>query len=233
MKRKSFSIGLKILILLAVGFGLALNFINAESDGYSSAASRLLYFTNLSNIWVALSALLFIALEVKGVCEKETRGYEWAYVIKLATTVSITLTAVIFCAVLAPGADNADYNAWTLGSVVVHTIVPGLAIVDFLLDGGSFRFKRKHNLLSLAPPLAYFVFCIVLYVFKVDFGRGDNFPYFFLNFGSPAGIFGFSEEFPYRIGTFYWVVFISVMVYLTSLLYSYINNLKLKKSKKK
>ena len=231
MKSVRVSITIKLLTVIAAIFGILLNLINAELDGYSSPASRLLYFTNLSNIWVLLAAILFLFFDFKELRCGESFRKGWAYIIKLATTVSITLTGVIFCAVLAPGADNADYNAWTLGSVVVHAIVPILAIVDFLIDGGSFTFKKKHNLVSLVPPLCDFVFCIILYVLNVDFGRGDNFPYFFLNFGSPAGIFGFSDEFPYRIGTFYWVVFISLIVYLTSLLFSYIHNLKLKKRK--
>jgi hypothetical protein len=101
--------------------------------------------------------------------------------------------------------------------------------LDFFVDGGEVVFEKKHNVLSLAPPLSYFIFCVVLYLLNVDFGRGDNFPYFFLNFGSPAGIFGFSDEFPYRIGSFYWVVFISALVYSTSVLYSWLHNLKMKK----
>jgi len=225
------SIGLKALTLASVAVGLILNFVNAEADGYSSAASRLLYFTNLSNIWVGAVAILFLALEIKRLRTGADCFGKWAYVVKLATTVSITLTCIIFCVVLAPNAGNADYKPWTLGSVFVHTIVPGLAIIDFLLDGGKIKFMKRDSLASLAPPLCYFVFCIVLYICNVDFGRGDNFPYFFLNFGSPAGIFGFSDEMPYVVGTFYWAALISLMVYLTSLLYSYIHNLKIKKKK--
>ena len=169
-------------------------------------------------------SLLFIALEIKALNGgRDLRGNR-LYILKLTSAVSITLTAVIFCAVLAPGAGNADYNAWTFGSVIVHTVVPFLSIVDFFIDGGDFRFDKKHNFISLLPPLYYFVFCVILYFGNVDFGRGDNFPYFFLNFGSPAGIFGFSEEFPYRIGSFYWVVFIVALVYSISLLYSFLHN---------
>ena len=232
MKRSLYcSLILKFIIIICVILGLVFNFAAAELDGYSSAASRLLYFTNLSNIWVGAITVLFMVFEISILRGGRDRRGEWAYVFKLATTVSITLTCIIFCAVLAPNA-GADYRPWTVGSILVHAVVPGLAIIDFFLDGGEIPFKKRGSLASLVPPFAYFVFCIILYVCNVDFGRGDNFPYFFLNFGSPAGIFGFSDEFPYRIGTFYWVVFISVMVYLTSLLYSYVHNLKIKRKKK-
>lgn len=229
MKKTYFSIANKFLILIFAFIGILINLINAEADGYSSAASRLLYFTNLSNIFVFAVSLLFIVFEIKSLRGNEHLPPKRLYSVKLAATVSITLTAVIFCAVLAPGASNANYNAWTFGSIIVHTVVPFFAILDFFVDGGELVFEKKHNVLSLAPPLSYFIFCVVLYLLNVDFGRGDNFPYFFLNFGSPAGIFGFSDEFPYRIGSFYWVVFISALVYSTSVLYSWLHNLKMKK----
>ena len=228
-KTACLSIGLKLVTVVAVVLGLVLNFVNAEADGYSSASARLLYFTNLSNIWVGAVAVLFLVLEIKRLRTGIDKHGTWSYLLKLATTVSITLTCVVFCAILAPNADNANYDAWTAGSIIVHAIVPGLAIMDFVLDDGDIPFKKRHNLVSLIPPLCYFVFCIVLYLCNVDFGRGDNFPYFFLNFGSPAGIFGFSDEFPYRIGTFYWIVLISLIVYSTSLLYSFVHNLKIKR----
>lgn len=231
-KTKYVSIGLKLLIVAFSLAGLIFNFANAELDGYSSAASRLLYFTNQSNIWVASLAGFFIVAEIIEIKCGKSISREWICILKLAFTVSITLTGVFFCFILAPGAQEADYRAWTIGSVLVHAVVPTLAIADFFIATPPVLYKRKHNLISLIPPLYYFVFCVVLYLLKVDFGRGDPFPYFFLNFGSPAGIFGFSDEFPYKIGTFYWVIFISGAVYLTSLLYAFLNNLKLKYKKR-
>jgi hypothetical protein len=229
MKKTYISLITKSLIIIFAVLGLIVNLVNAEVDGYSSAASRLLYFTNLSNIFVLVVAMTFLFLEIKRLKGgADLRGARM-YLTKLVSVVSITLTGVIFCAVLAPGASNADYNAWTFGNIIVHTVVPFLAILDFFIDSGNIKLNKKHNLFSLAPPLIYFLLCIALYLLNVDFGRGDNFPYFFLNFGSPAGIFGFSEEFPYRIGTFYWVAFISAFVYSISLLYSFLHNLKIKK----
>ena len=228
MKKTVFSVGIKILTVIFAILGILINLINAERDGYSSAASRLLYFTNLSNIFVLFVEILFLAFEIKALLGKRDCRTEKMYLLKLTSTVSITLTAIIFCVVLAPGAGNADYNAWTLGSVIVHTVVPMLAVADFFVDGGALAFRRKHVFLTLIPPLFYLGFCVILYLFNVDFGRGDNFPYFFLNFGSPAGIFGFSDEFPYRIGSFYWVIFISVLVYSIAIFYSSIHNKKRK-----
>lgn len=232
MKKTYLSLTVKILTVISAIIGLALNFASAKADGYSSAASRLLYFTNLSNILVAAVALVFIVIEIKKLRTGADLSTQRLYLIKLASTVSITLTCFIFCAILAPGSENANYNAWTVGSIFVHTIVPGFAILDFILDSGDEAFKKTHNLISLIPPFVYFGVCVILYVCKVDFGRGDNFPYFFLNFGSPAGIFGTSTVMPYRIGSFYWVIFISLIVYLISLTYSLIHNSNIKRKEK-
>lgn len=222
LKRNSF-LALKILIALFVIAGLILNFVYAKEDGYSSASARLLYFTNQSNIWIGAMALLFVSLEIFERRKGKSVSWRWLYPMKLAFVVSITLTGVVFCALLAPHAGE-DYRAWTVGSVFVHAVVPALSIIDFLFDTSSFRYEKKHNFFSLIPPFYYFLFSLVLYLCNVDFGRGDPFPYFFLNFGSPAGIFGFSDVFPYKMGSFYWVVLLSLFVFSVSLLYSFLYN---------
>lgn len=222
-KAKNISLGLKLLIFLTASAGLFLNLLFARLDGYSSPSSRLLYFTNQSNIWVAAVALMMVIFEIKERKSGKKFNTGTVFGIKLAATVSITLTCVFYCAFLAPRA-GADYRPWTAGSILVHAIVPGLAIIDFFLEPTAHRFKKRHNLLSLVPPFYYLVFSAVLYFIGVDFGRGDNFPYFFLNFGSPAGFFGFSDIFPYKMGSFYWIVILTIAVYSTSVLYTFVYN---------
>ena len=101
MKKTYISLITKSLIIIFAVLGLIVNLVNAELDGYSSAASRLLYFTNLSNIFVLAVAITFLALEVKRLSGgADLRGARM-YLTKLVSVVSITLTGVIFCAVLA------------------------------------------------------------------------------------------------------------------------------------
>ena len=222
-KVRYISLGVKFLIVAAAALGIIFNFLHAEMDGYSSGAVRLLYFTNQSNIWVAAVALVMAIFEIKAAEGGRNFNTGAMYAVKLAVTVSMTLTGVLFCFILAPAAGS-DYRAWSVGSVLVHAVVPILAVIDFFLDSSHMHFKWRHNLYSLIPPLYYLVLCAILYTLEVDFGRGDNFPYFFLNFGSPAGFFGFSDIFPYKIGTFYWLLIISVAVFATSVLYAFVYN---------
>ena len=57
------------------------------------------------------------------------------------------------------------------------------------------------------------------YALNWDFGGGNNYPYFFLNWDSPAGAFGFSSEMPYFMGCFYWIVVMIAFISLLSLGY--------------
>ncbi len=217
--RKKISFILKIAVVVLSLIGIVLNFICAEADGYSHWSKRLLYFTNQSNIWIAAVAVALLLLSFVKQWRDKTRAKEILYVLKYIFTISITLTGFIFCAVLAPGAKNADYNAWTAASIIAHVIVPVLSILDFFIDGYRVNLKRRHIFLCLLPPFLYLAFASILGIAGVDFGRGDTFPYFFLNYNSPAGVFGTSDVMPYKIGSFYWIVFMLGIILGISALY--------------
>ena len=225
--RKGLSLSLKVSVVIISLVGVVWSFFNATEDGYSHWAKRLLYFTSESNIWIAIvfAALIFVQIYEKK--RNPSNMKDVLYLIRYIFTISITLTGLIFCVVLAPGADNADYNAWTMASVMTHVIVPILSIADFFVDDYRITLKRRHIFYTAIPPLAYLIFSSILGLSGVDFGRGDNFPYFFLNFNSPAGLFGTSDVMPYRIGSFYWIVFMLGIILGFGALYK-----KLYKSKK-
>ena len=150
---------------------------------------------------------------------ERARLKNFLYILKYVFTVSITLTGFIFCVVLAPGAANDNYNAWSGSSIMTHVLVPVLTIVDFFLDPYRASLKKRHIFLTAVPPFIYSVFATVLVLMKVDFGRGDAFPYFFFNYYSPAGFFGFSDEMPYILGSFYWIIFMFLLIVGTGALY--------------
>ena len=60
--RKIFSIINKFLIVFTSLGGVLLNLIFYKQDGYSSWGKRLLYFTNLSNIWIGITCLVLAIL---------------------------------------------------------------------------------------------------------------------------------------------------------------------------
>lgn len=218
-KREKISFSLKFVTSASALVGVLWSFFNATADGYSHWSKRLLYFTSQSNLWIALTFIMIIVVGRSKGLSGNTRVKNFLYLLKYIFTVSITLTGFIFCAVLAPGAGNADYNAWTVSSILTHVIVPLFSVADFFVDTYRVKLLRRHSLLSLVPPFLYAVFASILCIIKVDFGRGEPFPYFFFNYYSPAGVFGTSDVMPYRIGSFYWIVFMFFVVLGVGALY--------------
>jgi hypothetical protein len=149
--RKKISLVLKICVILGAFVGIFFGFLSADADGYSHWSKRLLYFTAQSNVWIALT---YAAIIWKDYLSK-SKNAVWKdrlYVLKYIFTVSITLTGFIFCAVLAPGAEKGNYNAWTLTNVITHAVVPLVSVVDFFVDKYRVCISKKHAICSVIPP---------------------------------------------------------------------------------
>lgn len=214
---KNASLISKILKYLTPAFslsGVLLSLFFAQKDGYSHWSRRLLYFTAQSNIWISVTFLL-IAFLPASKKEKRSRWLETyknrIYLCKYVFTVSITITGLVFCLLLAPFSDE-NYRPWTLSNFLTHVVTPVLAVLDFILDKYPIRLTSKHVFASVLPPLFYLIFAAILSFLHTDFGRGVSYPYFFLNYRSPAGFFGFSNERPFLAGSFYWIVLLTLIV---------------------
>ena len=211
-------IGLPILLNLLIfalsvtGFFLSCYF--AKRDGYSHWLTRLLYFTQLSNLWIGITSLVFAVMLMRGRATEGQRRTVSAF--KYIFTVSITVTGIVFCSVLAP---FADFNVWTFASILTHVAVPLLSIFDFFTDRQISRIDKAFVPLTLIPTFLYFLFTGILCLLRVDFGRGDPYPYFFMDFYSEVGLFGFIAKWPPKIGSFYWFVFFLILIYLLGVSY--------------
>lgn len=209
--RKKCSVILKALVVVISMLGIVLNLIFYANDGYSFWYKRLLYFTTQSNLWIGITFLLYFILRLIEKKKGKALIGRWYYLMKYSFTVSIALTGFIFCFGLAPFAED-GYHPWTIYSLMVHVFVPALSIADFFVEESGVTFKRKEIAYSLIPPVYYLVFTIVVYLLGFDFGRGFNYPYFFLDFNSPAGFFGLAEAERPILGTAYWLVIMLMIV---------------------
>ncbi len=213
-KSNKISFLLKILTAFCSVGGVSISLINAKKDGISHWSKRLLYFTAQSNIWIGLTVLLIIF----GILLKfSPKVMEKLYILKYIFTVSITVTAIVFFFFLAPFADK-SYHIWTFSGFLTHLFSPLFAITDYFIDKNKIAFNKKSVLYSIIPPLIYVLGCFLLTSLNVDFGRGENFPYFFMNILSPAGFFGFSNR-PPILGSFYWITVLSLITLLLGLFY--------------
>lgn len=206
---KILSVLLKVTVVVGAIVGVVLSHYNAR--GFMGGNSTFLFFTIQSNLWIAILDLVALAMMARGGVSRR-----WYSLAQLIFTVSITLTGVVFCFVLAP--TMAPGTAFGAANVLTHVVVPLSAIVDFVVCRKSYAFRRIDALFPTLPALYYLAFASVGYVMDWPFGEGVNYPYFFLNWGSPAGAFGFSSEFPF-MGVVYYIAAILVFLIALSSIY--------------
>ena len=137
------------------------------------------------------------------------------YIIKFVGAVSITLTGAVFCFVLAPTLGG---GAWNIQNILTHVVVPIAAVIDYFVTGVSGSIKKRSTIWVIIPPLIYAVYAGIGYKLNWQFSEGYNYPYFFLNWGSPAGAFGFTNELPF-MGTAWWILALLIALLIVGYLY--------------
>lgn len=208
--RKFLSIALKITVILSAAIGTWLS-AKAGSASFMGGKTVFMYFTIQSNIGIALLCAYGAYLLIK-----EHRISRTWYIVKFVGTVSITLTGMVFCFVLAP---TMGAKAWNIQNVLTHVVVPILSVADFFVTGINADIRSKEIPYVILPPLAYAVYAGIGFACGWQFAKGINYPYFFLNWGSPAGAFGFTDSLPF-MGCMWWILLL--LVFLCAVGYIYL-----------
>lgn len=207
-KQKTSSVILKAVVVISAVLGTFLS-AYAGRDSFMGGKVVFMYFTIQSNIAIALICAIGCAFLLSG-----KRPSDVWYLIKFVGTVSITLTGMVFCFVLAP---TLGVYAWNLQNILTHVVVPLAAVIDFFVTAEG-NIRKKELFWVTLPPIAYAVYAGIAYVNDWQFAEGINYPYFFLNWGSPAGAFGFSSEMPY-MGCVWWIALLLVFLIAVGYLY--------------
>ena len=194
--RKKISCALKLIVILSAAAGTVLSAYGGRNT-FMGGSRVFMYFTIQSNIAVALICAAGLVL----LRRDKTIGNAW-YVVKFAGTVSITLTGVVFAVLLAPILGS---RAWNVQNTLTHLVVPAAAVADFFVSASGAGIKRKNVIWVIIPPLLYVIYAGIAFVSGWEFARGQNYPYFFLNWGSPAGALGFTDKLPY-MGCIWWIL---------------------------
>ena len=208
-RRSALSYLLKAVVIVSAAVGVFLS-AGAGRRAFMGGSRVYMYYTIQSNIAIALICLIGAALMRRG----RPIGSGW-YTVKFVGTVAITLTGVVYCTLLAPLLGDA---AWHLNNVLTHVVVPLAAITDFFVTCVGGRIPWRSVFLLTLPPAAYAVYAGIGYAAGWEFSDGVNYPYFFLNWGSPAGAFGFTEGLPY-MGCVWWILAIFVFLIIIGALY--------------
>ena len=202
---------LKILIIFCSLGGVLISFFRAQKDGFSTWYKRTMYFTAQSNLWIGLTTLIMLVFALLNF-NKNGNLLQTLFTLKYIFTVSITMTAIVFFALLIPFADK-SFHIYSLSSFLTHVFSPLFSILDWIFFDKPSKNKKTPLPFVILPPLFYTTVSFILSALKVDFGRGVKYPYIFLSYTSPAGIFGFSKEQPV-LGLFYWILILSALTLL-------------------
>lgn len=194
--KKGISFVLKLIVILSAAVGTVISACAGRSS-FMGGSRVFMFFTIQSNIAVAIlcAAGAFLLMRNRTVGNA-------GYVVKLVGTVSITLTGVVFVLLLAPILGN---RAWNIQNTLTHVVVPIAAIADFFVAASGAGLKRRSVIWVIIPPMLYAIYAGIGYVRGWEFIKGQNYPYFFLNWGSPAGAFGFTKGLPY-MGCVWWIL---------------------------
>lgn len=216
-KAKTLSVILKLIVIGSAVFGVYRS-AAAGRETFMGGGRVFMFFTIQSNIAIALLCAIGLWLLLR---RKAPEPF-W-YVLKFIGTVSITLTGVVFCFVLAPTLGS---HAWNVQNVLTHVVVPVIAVWDFFVTGVYGTVRMRHVPLVVLPPLAYAIYAGIGYLAGWEFIEGIHYPYFFLNWGSPAGAFGFTAGLPF-MGTVWWIL--AILAFLLLIAYGYLAILRLLK----
>ena len=207
--RKTVSYILKLIVTVSAVLGTVLSALGGRA-AFMGGSRVFMFFTIQSNIAIALVCAAGAVLMLSG--KKVRNGW---FTVKFVFTVAITLTGLVFCIILAPTLGD---RAWNVQNILTHVVVPAASVADLLTAGICGRYRKRCVLLVTLPPLAYAVYAGIGYAEGWDFVKGLRYPYFFLNWGSPAGAFGFSRELPF-MGCVWWILLLLIILLAVGFVY--------------
>ena len=210
MRVKRLSLIINVIIVLSSASAITMDF--SPSAVRIMDGNPLLFFTTQSNIAVGAVSMCSVIMYAFDFVAKK-----WMSIIKLATTTSIMLTMAVYCFLLAPAASGIYEGVWSTCNVLLHVVVPLMCVLDYYLTTGRQNFCVCERLWTIVPPVLFMTFSAIGYVSNWNYGLDQNYPYFFMNYASEAGVFGFCGQLPY-IGVFYYAVAIAAAVYLFGVL---------------
>lgn len=169
MKEK-LSLLYKIIIVIACGFGIYLNFKAFTVGG------AVIYYTVQSNIMCFIFYLVTVILKIAGKLKKNSNYY----ILKGMVTMAITVTMVVFQFVITDSGMTA-YAGNELASIMAHIVVPLLVMSDYVIFGEKGNLKRNYPFIWSATLVFYVIFDFVYVALGGRFGDGSIYPYLYMN----------------------------------------------------
>ena len=208
--KRNISIIYKILTALILLTGVTLNISKT-----SSVISLLSYYTFQSNIICFFAFVTFSIIELRQKNSKCIKGDVY-YLVKGAIVIMICITTVCYHIALAPqfefdmGLKNTTDMYNMIANFIVHTLSPGLVILDYFLFDEKGWFKKYYPIIWICLPYNYVLY-VYLYASQggsfYNIGGSDQFGYFFLDY-IKLGVFGVVK----------WIIIITLGILIVSYL---------------
>lgn len=169
------SAGFKLLLAAAAAAGLALHFGLLSGGRVDFGGLR--YYTLLSNL------LCFVYFLADGIAVAAC-GHDILPRFKGALTMGITVTGLVYHVMLS-GIGFSMQSAMAAANQLLHTFVPLMALLDWLLFDRKGRYRSSDPLLWVLLPDIYFVYATLRGFLGGPvsvFPGGSRFPYFFMDY---------------------------------------------------
>lgn len=182
-----------LIIVITTIIAVALYFTGGRDSLGATGVSCLKYFTTLSNILLAISALIFVIYELKGTIP------QWVQLLKFSGTVAATITFLTVCLFLAPMAamKAGPKVIWKFfeGNVFfLHFSGPVLGLLTFIFfEKGAIN--KKWTFVGTIPTTIYSFVYLTMVVILKNWNDWYGFTFGGRNYLSPVVIlcmFGFA-----------------------------------------
>ncbi len=159
--RQALSLAFNVAIVVLTWYSVLLLIFGDESGNMTLGSQTFRYFTNLSNILVAVTASLLIPFNINSLLSGKDEIPLWALLTKFVGTVSVTVTFLTVVLFLGP---TMGWEIMFAGPCLfLHLITPLLAILSFVLLESNLKIKFPYSFLGLAPTFVY----SLIYLFTV------------------------------------------------------------------
>lgn len=120
------------------------------------------YFTTLSNILLAIAALIYVVFELKG------NVPEWVRLLKFAGTVATAITFITVCTFLAPTAaiksgPGIIWKFFEKNVFVLHLTSPVLGFITFVFFEKG-KIEKKLTIVGAIPSFIYSILYLIMVV---------------------------------------------------------------------
>lgn len=116
------------------------------------------YFTNLSNIFVAITALITLIFDCRNAVKDKYLLPEWVMTLKLSATVSVMLTFLTVVFYLAPITVTRGlsyFHLFEYNYFFLHFFTPLIAIISVVFFERAKNFKFRYCVFGVVPMILY------------------------------------------------------------------------------